>query len=963
MSGHEYTGQEKKRIRCHGHHCRHVEDRPWYTVKEAQEEQGYQPGRDWRTDYGQLLCPQCFDYYEAKRASYIEEQEKAAAVPQQRLQDASNKAQRGHTVMPVQAMSPSHNRRSSTNGAQPGGPRIANPMFKRPTDAIAHSAFEEPGQIAGVANTSRGPSPRAIVIVDAGIAHYPPKAGSQRRNISLKFDAVGTIPAPWTISREMLKQNIIDALRDLWNSNTQCYDLRAHETRLQMGNGIALDGLNNYDFPLMELLPQGPPPATQTGKGKAKKSEPALAQKPHLSLVLLVLPQVWAKVAAWIDEKGFEAQVSETRGPGSAHSKRNAPASKGESVADEEEEDDLYVNEPAHARGSGAAMGTMASASTASGKPPASSTGSRSASREVDDVPPPRPKTSAGAESVKRPYRGSEPPDSSKKLKVQGPGFSKRSGMFSASLDTEALREAMSVRKEMSTSGVWRNRHTFEAYAFFVPCHTIDQVIENKGWPPFEELRSLTTSSLVRLDVDTDHDRRIGIGAFKTAHPATLYMLTPAPDDMNSSRSVADVIHDIIAKKYYIATETAGRKHLSRYQLADEIKYALKETRTHYWCATLFDKAVQMLEERRVALKRTKTELRAPVPILHFVTTGVAVPKGGKDSGESVYLIEQRIPGEFFKYISNDSWRINPKCWSSPQARITAEYIVCVQHLIFVELKGDVVPTDMQGSGEWLTDAQLLTSDDANALFGDGNNSELLSRFRTEHVCTHFCEFYGLGQKGWTISDAEFLADDEDENDNQDDDPAKGAGEDDEEEEEEDEEDDIELGPAVLLGDGARGGKAQLTEKDNTGSPRPQKSQNTPAAPAVRQANLAPRPPMKAVIRPHSLADIQNEYGSSAPPTPVGSPVPPRIESDNTGQVGDTLSLAQDGSPAGTLGESSGAIAAGKQGVHKRKTRSRTNKDPTSPVPVAKAPQKRVSRKTKTKPTEEERWSPESEEP
>ncbi|KZS86540.1 hypothetical protein SISNIDRAFT_383222, partial [Sistotremastrum niveocremeum HHB9708] len=131
------------------------------------------------------------------------------------------------------------------------------------------------------------------------------------------------------------------------------------------------------------------------------------------------------------------------------------------------------------------------------------------------------------------------------------------------------------------------------------------------------------------------------------------------------------------------------------------------------------------------------------IPDLNFVECAIAIPKTGPKASRRVIMVEERIPGRYFKYMGNDSWDIEPGL-TDPAAIQTANYLKCCQHVAFVALGGQCVIADYQGGGTQLTDAQLCTTPEYAGDFGDGNHTELLARFSSEHVCSRFCEFFRL---------------------------------------------------------------------------------------------------------------------------------------------------------------------------------------------------------------------------
>ncbi|KZT47795.1 kinase-like protein [Calocera cornea HHB12733] len=137
-------------------------------------------------------------------------------------------------------------------------------------------------------------------------------------------------------------------------------------------------------------------------------------------------------------------------------------------------------------------------------------------------------------------------------------------------------------------------------------------------------------------------------------------------------------------------------------------------------------------------------------PQVRFVQSGlfrVKLPNPPKDKTRStrhllVYLVEERITGQFVKYIHNGS--AVPRVQVGNEGDI-ASFLSFCQHLQYVKTSKQVYISDFQGFNGLLTDPQIMTTPDIpRRLFGDGNVARAFAAFESEHECTQYCMAYGL---------------------------------------------------------------------------------------------------------------------------------------------------------------------------------------------------------------------------
>ena len=82
-----------------------------------------------------------------------------------------------------------------------------------------------------------------------------------------------------------------------------------------------------------------------------------------------------------------------------------------------------------------------------------------------------------------------------------------------------------------------------------------------------------------------------------------------------------------------------------------------------------------------------------PIPRLRFVMTALAVHATNKEAPP--YLLEERIPGQFVKYVLNNS--LEPMDKLSAESRNIALFLCSMQHLQYFLTDGKVILSDYQG--------------------------------------------------------------------------------------------------------------------------------------------------------------------------------------------------------------------------------------------------------------------------
>lgn len=145
----------------------------------------------------------------------------------------------------------------------------------------------------------------------------------------------------------------------------------------------------------------------------------------------------------------------------------------------------------------------------------------------------------------------------------------------------------------------------------------------------------------------------------------------------------------------------------------------------------------EMLETQTVKLTVANS-----VPRLRLVYAAVAIPEDLLDHVGAAYLLEERIEGKFIKYINNNS--AAPAHHLRGKEEKTALFLCFAQHVQYQLTNEVVYLSDFQGSGDLLTDCQVMTGPDYVTNFGEGNCTQAFHAFKTTHKCNVFCQAFGL---------------------------------------------------------------------------------------------------------------------------------------------------------------------------------------------------------------------------
>ncbi|KAG1888156.1 hypothetical protein F4604DRAFT_1570376, partial [Suillus subluteus] len=130
------------------------------------------------------------------------------------------------------------------------------------------------------------------------------------------------------------------------------------------------------------------------------------------------------------------------------------------------------------------------------------------------------------------------------------------------------------------------------------------------------------------------------------------------------------------------------------------------------------------------------------LPHLRLVCAALAIPDDSTNDLGATYLVEERISGKFVKYINNNS--AVPDDSLEGREAVVGLFLCFVQHIQFHLTNNVVYLSNFQGSGDLLTECQVLTGSAFTNNFGSGNSTSAFNGFKFMHKCNKFCRIFGL---------------------------------------------------------------------------------------------------------------------------------------------------------------------------------------------------------------------------
>ncbi|KAG1811976.1 hypothetical protein EV424DRAFT_1341156 [Suillus variegatus] len=131
-----------------------------------------------------------------------------------------------------------------------------------------------------------------------------------------------------------------------------------------------------------------------------------------------------------------------------------------------------------------------------------------------------------------------------------------------------------------------------------------------------------------------------------------------------------------------------------------------------------------------------------------------AIPDDTSDhAGAATYLLEERIEGKFIKYINNNS--AVPTYHLRGFEEKIGLFLCFAQHVQHRLTNEVVYLSDFQGSGNLLTDCQVMTGPEYSAKFGEGNCTEAFHAFKSTHKCNFYCRAFAYKCQTYAASSAQ----------------------------------------------------------------------------------------------------------------------------------------------------------------------------------------------------------------
>ncbi|EGO20291.1 hypothetical protein SERLADRAFT_373705 [Serpula lacrymans var. lacrymans S7.9] len=187
-------------------------------------------------------------------------------------------------------------------------------------------------------------------------------------------------------------------------------------------------------------------------------------------------------------------------------------------------------------------------------------------------------------------------------------------------------------------------------------------------------------------------------GSFKTCYPALLErseMLQPEDNILQ--------VETIVAKCCFYrkqvegaevsktpSSPSGGRKRLA---VQDELVKMLDEANCLYWATSLMTLVYNFIDDKLIC--RPLVYSPPIIPRLCIVHTALAIPQDTRESHNAVYLLEERISGQFVKYINNNC--ATPRHSLAPAKLEIATFLCFAQHAQYHFSQGLVFVSDFQG--------------------------------------------------------------------------------------------------------------------------------------------------------------------------------------------------------------------------------------------------------------------------
>ncbi|KAJ7847225.1 hypothetical protein B0H14DRAFT_2357233 [Mycena olivaceomarginata] len=239
-----------------------------------------------------------------------------------------------------------------------------------------------------------------------------------------------------------------------------------------------------------------------------------------------------------------------------------------------------------------------------------------------------------------------------------------------------------------------------------------------------------------------EKDNYLGIGTFKTAHPAYLTLVHLTSEGLSTKPNEAVAVKCMYVRRAKATSIDPDGWVVARLTPADEYCKILMEANILQWAVSLMTFTFSFIDHF----------IHPPpfnIPDIRFVHTAVAIvheQPSGRTAREE--LIDEKLDG-FHKFIHNGNAVSALSDSEGESLHEMAYFLSFTQHVQYYKTAGMVYLSDLQGTLERLTDPQLMTSPsigDGIDLFGDGNVPAAFAAFPAEHACNKFCAWFKLPQ-------------------------------------------------------------------------------------------------------------------------------------------------------------------------------------------------------------------------
>jgi hypothetical protein len=241
---------------------------------------------------------------------------------------------------------------------------------------------------------------------------------------------------------------------------------------------------------------------------------------------------------------------------------------------------------------------------------------------------------------------------------------------------------------------------------FPIPTRPLSDILKNPEYHAFRLDTEAGHSG--QLAVQTDPEKRLGTGGFKTAHPGFLTLLSAPGTTLCSRQRQKVAVKRFFYKKY----PPGGNAEMmdfgfGRYTIADELPKLFREANVLYWASSLLTFAYEYIDH---CISASSDPPPFYIPRLRFVEAGLvlsyhqAQPTGGPGPGQkskplsprAAFLVEELISDTFLKYIHNMD--CNPLLDPDEAGYRIAEFLACTQHIQYAKTGGLAFISDYQGT-------------------------------------------------------------------------------------------------------------------------------------------------------------------------------------------------------------------------------------------------------------------------